>query len=77
MQRMPLRAGARQSRAPSSPEPLDPGCIASARRWQAEAEHLREMAANPRLTASQSAALLRQAGAADRQAAWWLGSTSG
>jgi hypothetical protein len=77
MQRTPLRAGARQCRAPSLPLPLDPGCIASARRWQAEAEHLREMAASPRLTACQSAALRRQADAADRQAAWWLGSTNG
>lgn len=77
MQRMPLRAGARPCRAPSSSQPLDPGCIASARRWQAEAEHLRETAANPRLTACQSAALRQQADAADRQAAWWLGSTNG
>jgi len=47
-------------------------CIASARRWRSEAEHLREMARAPHLTARQSATLLREADAADRQADWWL-----
>ncbi|MBR0641243.1 hypothetical protein [Plastoroseomonas hellenica] len=80
MQRTPLHAcahtSARATRTPSSPQELDPGCIASARRWQAEADLLREMAGNPRLTARQSAALLRQADAAARQADWWLGATN-
>lgn len=76
MQRTSLPAGARPSRAPPPSQVLDPGCIASARRWRAEADLLRDMAANPRLTACQSAALRRQAAAAERQSDWWLGATN-
>ena len=47
-------------------------CLASARTWRSEAEHLRDHAKASCLTASQRATLLREAEAADRQADWWL-----
>jgi len=46
--------------------------MASTRRWRPQDEHLREMALAPHLTSAQSAFLMREAEAADRQAAWWL-----
>ncbi|MHB0698271.1 hypothetical protein [Roseomonas mucosa] len=55
------------------PDPLAvTSCLASARRWQAEAAALREHAEAPRLTPAQRASLLRGAVAADRQAGFWL-----
>ena len=50
----------------------DAGCLASARRWRKEAEHLRNNAEAATLTAGQRATLLREAEAAKRQAGWWL-----
>jgi hypothetical protein len=47
-------------------------CLASARRWRREAEHLRDKAEAVHLTAGQRATLLREAEAAERQADWWL-----
>ncbi len=51
----------------------DESSLASARRWQSEAQCLRELAEASYLTEKQSATLRRQAEAAVRQAAWWLG----
>ena len=51
----------------------DASCMASARAWRAEAETLREHAQAAYLTERQRVTLLREAEAADRQAAWWLG----
>ena len=51
----------------------DASCLASARRWRREAEHLRGNAEAATLTAGQRATLLREAEAAERQADWWLG----
>ena len=50
----------------------DASCLASARSWRKEAEHLRDNAEAAYLTAGQRAALLREAEAAERQADWWL-----
>ncbi len=52
----------------------DASCIASARSWRKEAEHLRDNAEAAYLTAGQRATLLREAEAeaAERQADWWL-----
>ncbi len=47
-------------------------CLASARSWRKEAEHLRGNAEAAYLTAGQRATLLREAEAAERQADWWL-----
>ena len=44
------------------------GCLAEIRRWQFEAERLREGADAEPLNAAQSARLLREAHAADRRA---------
>ncbi len=46
----------------------DACCLASARTWRKEAEHLRDTAAAAHLTAGQRATLLREAEAAERQA---------
>lgn len=51
----------------------DDSCHASAKRWQSEAECLREQAELRHLTPKQRAVMLREAQAADRQAGWWLG----
>jgi hypothetical protein len=48
------------------------GCIESARRWRREADHLRALAAEPRLGDPERRTLLREAEAADRQAKAWL-----
>ena len=50
----------------------DASCLASARHWRKEAEHLRNNAQAAHLTAGQRATLLREADAAERQADWWL-----
>jgi len=50
----------------------DASCLASARSWRKEAEHLRDNAEAAYLTAGQRATLLREAEAAERQADWWL-----
>ncbi len=50
----------------------DASCLASARSWRKEAEHLRDNAEAAYLTAGQRATLLREADAAERQADWWL-----
>lgn len=50
----------------------DDSCLSSSRRWQREAECLREHAEVRVLTPKQRAVFLREAEAADRQAAWWL-----
>ncbi len=50
----------------------DASCLASARSWRKEAEHLRDNAEAAHLTAGQRATLLREAEAAERQADWWL-----
>jgi hypothetical protein len=42
----------------------------SVRRWRADAEHIRNLATQRRLQPEQRAVLLREADAADRQAAW-------
>jgi hypothetical protein len=47
-------------------------CLASNAAWRREAAALRNMAINPRLTASARDSLLREAEAADRQADRWL-----
>jgi hypothetical protein len=47
-------------------------CLASARSWRKEAEHLRDNAEAAYLTAGQRATLLCEAEAAERQADWWL-----
>ena len=52
--------------------PAITSCLASARRWQAEAAALREHAQATRLSPTQRASLLRGAVAADRQAEFWL-----
>ena len=50
----------------------DVSCLASARSWRKEAEHLRDNAEATYLTTGQRATLLREAEAAERQADWWL-----
>ena len=50
----------------------DACCLASARTWRKEAEHLRDNAEAAYLTTGQRATLLREAEAAERQANWWL-----
>ena len=76
MPRTPPTAGpgrlAPLSRSPLLPSLPESGYMASARRWRAEAEHLRDMALEPHLINAQRALLLREAEAADRQATWWL-----
>ena len=57
---------------PHLPRAADASCLASARRWRKEAEHLRNNAEAVHLTAGQRATLLREAEAAERQADWWL-----
>ena len=52
--------------------PAITSCLASARRWHAEAAALREHAQATRLSPTQRASLLRGAVAADRQAEFWL-----
>ncbi len=47
-------------------------CVASAAAWRQQAGHLRQHAAMPNLSVSAAQILLREAGAADRQAEWWL-----
>ncbi len=54
----------------------DASCLASARSWRKEAEHLRDNAEAAYLTAGQRATLLREAEAAERQVAWWLDAIS-
>ncbi len=54
----------------------DASCLASARSWRKEAEHLRDNAEAATLTAGQRATLLREAEAAERQADWWLDAIS-
>ncbi len=48
----------------------DASCLASARGWRKEAEHLRDNAEAAYLTAGQRATLLREAEAAERRAVW-------
>ena len=43
----------------------------SVRQWRADAEHIRNLAAQRHLHAEQRAVLLREADAADWQADWW------
>lgn len=50
----------------------DDSCMSSARRWQSEADVLRDHADASYLSPSQSALLRREADAAERQARWWL-----
>ncbi len=50
----------------------DASCLASARSWRKEAEHLRDNAEAAYFTARQRATLLPEAEAAERQADWWL-----
>lgn len=40
-------------------------------RWRADAEHIRNLAAQRHLQAEQRGILRREADAADRQAEWW------
>jgi hypothetical protein len=47
-------------------------CLNSNAAWRREAAVLQNMATNPRLSAASCESLLREAGAADRQADWWL-----
>ncbi|HME02422.1 MAG TPA: hypothetical protein VKG38_05265 [Solirubrobacteraceae bacterium] len=47
-------------------------CVASACAWRRCGKHLRTMATADYLQPQQSAQLLREAQAADRQADWWL-----
>ena len=49
------------------------GVADSVRQWRADAEHIRNLAAQRHLQAQQRAVLLREADAADRQAEWWAG----
>jgi len=53
---------------PTVPRTAEAGCLAEIRRWQHEAERLREGAGAEPLNAAQSARLLREAHAADRRA---------
>jgi hypothetical protein len=53
------------------------GVADSARRWHAEAEHIRNLATQRRLQPEQRAVLLREADAADRQAQWWADCLAG
>ena len=53
---------------PTVPRTAEAGCLAEIRRWQHEAERLREGAGAEPLNAAQSARLLREAYAADRRA---------
>ena len=46
-------------------------CRSSARAWRAEAECMREAAAQPGLAAGIAEAHLRSAASADEQANWW------
>lgn len=55
-------------RPPTLPRTAEAGCLAEIRRWQYEAERLREGADAEPLNAAQSARLLREAHAADRRA---------
>jgi hypothetical protein len=47
------------------------GVAESVRQWRADAEHIRNLAAQRHLHAEQRAVLLREADAADWQADWW------
>jgi hypothetical protein len=53
------------------------GVADSVRRWRADAEHIRNLAAQRRLQPEQRAVLLREADAADRQAEWWADCLAG
>lgn len=53
---------------PTVPRTAEAGCLAEIRRWQHEAERLREGADAEPLNAAQSARLLREAHVADRRA---------
>lgn len=53
---------------PTVPRTAEAGCLAEIRRWQHEAEQLREGAGAEPLNAAQSVRLLREARAADRRA---------
>jgi hypothetical protein len=53
---------------PTVPRTAEAGCLAEIRRWQHEAERLREGADAEPLNAAQSARLLHEAQAADRRA---------
>ena len=43
----------------------------SVRQWRADAEHIRNLAAQRHLQPEQRAVLLREVDAADQQAEWW------
>ena len=47
------------------------GVAASVRQWHADAEHVRNLAAQRHLQPEQRAVLQREADAADLQADWW------
>jgi hypothetical protein len=53
------------------------GVADSVRRWRADAEHIRNLAAQRHLQAEQRAVLLREADTADRQAEWWADCLAG
>ncbi|MDU7519889.1 MAG: hypothetical protein E7K72_00610 [Roseomonas mucosa] len=53
---------------PAVPRTAEAGCLAEIRRWQFEAERLREGADAEPLNAAQSARFLREAQVADRRA---------
>ena len=47
------------------------GVAESVRQWRADAEHIRNLAAQRHLQPEQRAVLLREVDAADQQAEWW------
>ena len=47
------------------------GVANSVRQWRAEAEHIRNLAAQRHLRPEQRTVLLREGDAANRQANWW------